>query len=264
MQAITDLSELQNIELSIMKKVHEFCEENQICYFLAYGTLIGAIRHNGFIPWDDDIDIWMFREDFERFKDIFPSYGQERGLYLASKDSEHYYPRDFIKVCDARTTLSEPQYLNQDNFGVFVDIWPLDGTLKNPILKFFHNNCCYILRNLLYATVIKPDYVSGSFIKKMIVRCSKIFNYQTVLNYQEYFYKKISFYNSNTVECRSEKPSNLKKIAFSKRIKVNFEDAEFYVPEGFDSILKSIYGDWRKLPPEEEQVPHHIMNTYWK
>lgn len=83
MRAITDLDELKAIELDIMKKVHEFCEEKKIWYVLTYGTLIGAIRHNGFIPWDDDIDIFVMRDGFERIEKEFPEWGKDHGLFLA-------------------------------------------------------------------------------------------------------------------------------------------------------------------------------------
>ena len=98
MRPITELQEIKDIVLSIMTAVHNYCEENKITYYLAYGTLLGAVRHNGFIPWDDDIDIWMPRPDYERFLREFPAYGKTHNLFLSSyMFSEHYFPADFTK-----------------------------------------------------------------------------------------------------------------------------------------------------------------------
>ena len=127
MRQITDLNELKKIELNILKQVHEFCEEKNIDYCLAYGTLLGAIRHSGFIPWDDDIDIHMKRDEYERFIREFPEWGAKRNLYIAGPHSkEHFFPRNMIKVCDERTGLVERGYKKRKPMGAFIDIWPLD------------------------------------------------------------------------------------------------------------------------------------------
>ena len=123
MVEITSLSELKNIELEIMKKVHMFCEDKNIWYVLTYGSLLGAIRHNGFIPWDDDIDIHMTREGYERFEKEFPNWGKEHGLKIVNNHTKgNEFPRDMIKVCDDKTLLIEKSFKNQSKLGVFVDI----------------------------------------------------------------------------------------------------------------------------------------------
>lgn len=96
MREITSLDELKTIELSIMKKVHQFCEEKGIWYVLTYGTLIGAVRHEGFIPWDDDIDIFVMRDGFEKFEREFPQWGESHGLFLAGQIQKSI---SFLAIC---------------------------------------------------------------------------------------------------------------------------------------------------------------------
>ena len=118
------LEELRVIQLELLQQIADFCEKNNIKYFLAYGTLIGAIRHKGYIPWDDDIDIVMPRDDYDRFLELYNE------AYPFSKVVDMYntkhYGFAFAKVHDVRTIIYETQYA-QDSFGVFVDVFPIDG-----------------------------------------------------------------------------------------------------------------------------------------
>ena len=108
MKPITDISEIRAIQLDIMQDIHDFCEQNSIRYFLCAGTLIGAIRHNGYIPWDDDIDIMMPRPDYDRFMDIYNSKG---GYYkFIDHKINNKYALPFGKVYDDRTILDEMMY----------------------------------------------------------------------------------------------------------------------------------------------------------
>ena len=127
MKIIDNLDELKKIELDIMIKIHQFCEKNNIKYYMIAGTLIGAIRHKGFIPWDDDIDIAMSREEYEKFLREFPAYGEKNNLLAVNNRTNPYYGRPMTKVIDTRTCLMEPEYRSDDPIGVFVDIWVMDG-----------------------------------------------------------------------------------------------------------------------------------------
>ena len=169
---IDNLDELKRIELNIMEKVHEFCEENNIRYVLALGTLLGAVRHNGFIPWDDDIDLYIPRDEYERFIATFPEWGRKNHLEICGLHTKaNLYPRDMIKVYDTRTVLKEENYKNQCHLGVFVDLWPLD---KVPLkLSFFDKvwiKKIMVLKMLSLSSDLSKEtdsYKSLSFLKRL-------------------------------------------------------------------------------------------------
>ena len=118
------MDEIKSVELEILKYVHEFCEKNDIKYFINYGTLIGAVRHKGFIPWDDDIDICMFRKDYEKFIELF---SKDEGKYkiLSLESSDKYY-NNFIKVIDSKTKIEDERNYKTYDSGIFIDIFPMD------------------------------------------------------------------------------------------------------------------------------------------
>ena len=263
MREITDLNELKKIELDIMKHIHAFCEENDIKYVLCFGTLIGAVRHQGFIPWDDDIDIYMFREDYEKFRRLFPEYGQKHKLYIAASDTTPCLPRAMAKVCDARTKLIEPINQYSDDIGVFVDIWPLDGTPSSKIGRFFWNKKILFAHRLFYSGIEKDEYFQGKGLKKVLRKLCKIIGPLKVEQYIEKKAHKYPVKSDRGVECYSNKIRGFTYEEFNGRHLVKFEDVEFYIPDHYDSILKKIYGDYMKLPPKEQQIPHHVINTFW-
>ena len=159
-----------------MIKVHQFCEENGIKYYMIAGTLIGAIRHKGFIPWDDDIDIAMPREDYEKFLKIFPEYGKKNNLLAVNNRTKPYYGRPMTKVIDTRTSLTEPEYRSDDPIGVFVDIWVMDGVpddaSKGDWLKKMRRE-----KEILFASVYKAT-TQFSFVKNLAILLGRPINYK--------------------------------------------------------------------------------------
>ncbi len=136
MKEITALEDVQALQLSIVDKVDEFCRIAGIRYFLAYGTLIGAVRHQGFIPWDDDIDLWMLRGDYDRFETEFPAWAKDHGLYLNSPSTTPGYNRVFNKVCDNRTLGVEESYRNDFEEGCWVDVFPVDAVPEGSLARW--------------------------------------------------------------------------------------------------------------------------------
>ena len=121
------MTEKQELLLQLFREVDAICKKHNLRYVMAGGTLIGVLRNEGFIPWDDDIDIFMMRDGYEKFEAMFPTWGKAHGLFLAGPNSEdHYFPRDLLKVCDVRTSLIEKVYKRTEPIGVFVDVWVLD------------------------------------------------------------------------------------------------------------------------------------------
>lgn len=264
MREITSLDELKSIELDIMKKIHTFCVENNIQYYLAYGTLIGAIRHKGFIPWDDDIDIWMVRPEYEKFMATFGEYARQHDLCIASNRTKPYMCRAFAKICDTRTIQYEPKYIDKDPRGVFVDIWPLDGYPNNKIHRMLHQKKLLAEFGMLYASLTKLEYIPEEQKKKRtLIKLFQHFDSGIILKEYEKTSRKYKYEDSDYLF--SGRPvCFFKKEWFSKQILWNFEDTQFFVPNGYDDLLRSVYGDYMKLPPVEQQKPHHVIDTYWK
>ena len=122
MKAITDIKELRGIQLDLLEEIHRFCQEHHIVYYLSSGTLLGAVRHGGYIPWDDDIDLYMPRESYERFvKEYTDTEG--RFTLMEPRRSKHYF-YTFAKLTDSRTMMVEDSYTSYP-IGVYVDIFHL-------------------------------------------------------------------------------------------------------------------------------------------
>ncbi|MCR5060497.1 MAG: LicD family protein [Saccharofermentans sp.] len=267
MRKIDSLEEVKSIEFQILSDVHDFCEEFGLHYVLAYGTLIGAIRHNGFIPWDDDIDIWMPRADYDLFERQFPEWGRKRHLYIAGPNSEqHYIPRHFMKVCDDRTLLLEKKYKDYNSLGIFIDIFPLDNATDNSIVRSIWTKYVWTYKYRVLAKNIDLNsavYKNFSPTKKAITR---LLRFGDIKRINSKFIKKASRYinreTGHAVVFYVQKPEILeKKDIFPSRLHI-FENRQFYIPKDSDKILKYIYGDYMKLPPENERVPIHTSEAY--
>ena len=265
MKEITNLKELQEIELGILKIIHQFCVEKGIQYYLAYGSLLGAIRHNGFIPWDDDIDIHMKREDYNIFEREFPKWKDGKGIYVAGPHSkEHYYPRDMLKVCDDRTILKETLY-NRKPIGVFVDVWPLDKLPISGSSVFLHK--LRFLRNVLLVSDIDMTSEAYKRLSSKAKIATRLFALVNTERLMKKFEKEAQTYDEledNFIYFNSlDNMFFYEKTFFDSCQLHSFEDSDFYIPNGYDGILTQKYGDYMKLPPAEKQKPHHIQDTWW-
>lgn len=264
MKEITKLEELKAIELDIMKKIHAFCEEKSIIYFLSHGTLIGAIRHKGFIPWDDDIDIFMPRKDYEKFCEIFPKSENALQLQLVNAKTSTYFARAMSKVIDMRTVLTEPEYKVDDPIGVFIDIWPLDGVPNNRVGKQIHRLFCKSLL-VMFLSKIRNYSAISKWKEKLLYIFTRLISHKYILNKLEREIKKYDYSHAREVSCLVDPYlAIMDKAWFSTRELVPFEDAFFYVPGGYDKVLSYLYGNYMEMPPVEKRVPHHIINIYWK
>lgn len=267
MNKINSLEQIKGIELNILKHVHIFCVENNLQYVLAYGTLIGAMRHNGFIPWDDDIDIWMPRKDYEEFEILFPQWGEKRHLYIAGPHNEdHYLPRHMLKVCDSRTILNENTYKDYKQIGLFIDVYPLDNTSNNRFVDRIWTKYVRTYKFRELANNIDTDsdsYRKFNTVKKIVTR---ILSYGDLKRVNESFISSAGRYKDSeskraTVFFVTFPRVYEKEDIFPARTH-QFEDAEFFIPKEADKILRIIYGDYMKLPPKEQQVPMHTSDAY--
>ena len=251
--------------LEILLRVAGFCDQNGLTYYLSDGTLLGAIRHKGFIPWDDDIDIMMPREDYERFIRIFRD---ESGLKLATPydESPLYY---FVKVYDSNTVKIEPiNYKKREYLGVDVDIFPLDGEPpKSKQKKFIRQNRSVSFIYMLLSLSLLSDRKS-SLKKRIVLPLLDIVGTKRLIQWHNKIATRYDYENSEMVGLVNGLDGycsrHEKSIVFGGRVKVFFEGHEFWAPAGYHQYLTDRYGDYMTPPPKEKQVTHHVNQVYLK
>ncbi len=254
------LKELQKTELSILKDVASFCEDNGIRYCISSGTLLGAVRHGGFIPWDDDIDISMPRQDYEKFlslaKNLPPIYVCESTIFNPN------YPIAITKVRKKGTVMKEPSMEHLDiSHGVWIDIFPLDKVKNlNNLSKRAHSF------NLLTTAI---NYKLGVSLPKKVTtklfcRILKLFS---VRHLDKWRTKVMTAEENSNGKYFTSFASNLgpNKLLFEQEIyfplkKIQFEDSFFYAPADSHKWLTGAYGDYLTLPPQKNRVNRHSVS----
>lgn len=266
------LEESKAIMLDILKEVASFCDEHNILYTLTYGTLIGAARHKGFIPWDDDIDIAMPRPDYERFVKLY----HEKGNYAISSplvDKGCFFV--YTKVYDQRTIKYESgiDYSRFPALGVDIDVFPIDGIPGEKYHKkyIFLSNIRYQL-GCLVARSVSPrrklltfkGKLAGAFLDplcKMIGKDFFIWLYIAVakhFKYEECEYVHVAFPSKASFRTKQA------RCLFNDMAKIQFEDSLFWAPAKFDEYLDGMCKNFRILPPIEQRKTHHKNNIFWK
>jgi len=251
---------VKNTEIEIMKLIHEFCIEHKIKYSMAYGTMLGAIRHKGFIPWDDDIDIFMLREDYEKFEKLWLKNPPE-GYILENARINPNYTQCLTKIRKDNTCFLQSGEENvKYHTGIFIDIFILDRVadtkMQQKIQKFY--SAIYYLytrgfafkrgnKFLRFGCEILLKLVPKSKYKLIADKCeNKLTKYNSHKNNNLVCYCTMEdsnlFYPSNTME-------NMELA--------EFENEKFYLSKCFDQMLSTCYGDYMKLPPESERTWRH-------
>lgn len=263
---MNEIRELQLAELKILLDVDSFCKKNSIPYFLAEGTLLGAIRHGGFIPWDDDVDIMMKREDYNRFLCIAPgALGEDYEVQHASTVENYWSP--FIKIRLIKDGQKYRQqhiaHLTQNN-GPCIDIFPLEyvprekslaQTLQSIYIRYLRGMLSLKLRlrapKNLKQRVIKMLSVLYT-VKGIHKRLERTFN--------KYNGKPAS-YIAALASYHKLKCQTVPAQVYDKAVLVDFEGHKLPVPEQYDFLLRHIYGDYMTLPPQEERaIKHHFIH----
>ena len=260
-----ELRQLKAVELKMLIAFIEICQKHQLRYFLLGGTLLGAVRHGGFIPWDDDIDVGMPRPDYEKFLQIAPTE-LTADYFLQNHQSDPEYPQCFSKIRDSSTTFIETSCKNLHiNHGVYIDIFPLDGCPEQSKIKKYYQSIK--LRQIRISnSLYLPSQNLQSLAKNLIRRFTVLRypNLKKTIRLQDEAYKKYSYDASESV-ANYGGAWGMKEIMprsyFGKGVSGTFEGITVTLPEKYDAYLTHCYGDYMTPPPPEQQVGHHYCTV---
>lgn len=263
------LEERKEAGLGILAEILRVCSILDIKFYLAYGTLLGAIRHKGFIPWDDDIDIWMFREDYELFLERFNDLSSSRYTVYSTKNISTY-PFLMPKVMDNQTHVREKFYSELPYLGIWVDLFPIDYLSEKgkentgKLIKLEHKRWCALYRQstiigklkLLGYNMIQSDTSFSDFSVNPADYVNEIHRIHRCTEHHDLV--------------RSPTSENSFKLFYDSKdfddvIYTHFETLTLPIPSGYDNLLKNVYGDYMKLPPTtKRKLSKHIMSSVRK
>lgn len=268
-----DKNEAKKINLEVLKVIADFCETNNINYILSDGTLLGSIRHNGFIPWDMDIDISMLRSDYERFIKIWKDTKDYAIIHIGNNKNSSLA---FAKVVDLHTRCIEGG-VKTIKGGVWVDIFPLDAVpLEEPQITDHYTKVCDFYNNYLISYICKRR---ANILTKYAYKIFYAYRYHNInflLHSPKYFLNKMiaestkynnSGYKNVTNNMVIVRKNEKRKYGFpitciTDYIYGDFENCKFRIPKDYDSLLRSYYGNYMELPPVEKQIDDHNSKFY--
>lgn len=254
---------LQDKMLELLLFFDSFCRENELKYYLCGGGLIGAIRHHGFIPWDDDIDLFMPRRDYERLAEIWPQKVDCNRYLYCRTDRDHIYHDAGASIRDVNTAEINKHSLNEDIcHGIALEIMPIDGCPKSKVLRAIQLYNAFIFS--LFNAQRLPDNKGGlvRYITGLIYKIFKSPNQRyRIWKHAE---KRMTRYEWKDCEEVTELIGSIKgmllrhpKEDFENVVLKEFEEYQIPVMAGYDRYLHLIWGDYMKLPPEEKRVAKH-------
>ena len=264
--------EVKEIELDVLRQFHSICEEKGFHYSLLGGTLLGAVRHKGFIPWDDDIDVTMTRPEYEKFKAFCKA--NRTAFELICNDFYPGYGYMFAKLANPDTMIIDD---NVDRYGLKkglgLDIFIYDGmgnTLEEAVKRY---NSTRVERELLVAANWKHYFFSKTHAwyyepaRFALYVASRPVDFTRLIRRIEKKYEKNDFNNykyvGNLCSDMREK-SILQRNCFDSYVELEFEGEHFMAMKGYKEYLTALFGDYMQLPPVEKRVTHHTFKAYWK
>ena len=260
------IADLQDKMLDIFKYFVSICESNDLRYWLAGGTCLGALRHGGFIPWDDDLDVYMPRDDYEKLWDLYGNGKIKDHFVLCRTTKEKNYHHRVMQIVDINTTFIHSRSKNEDiEHGVYIDIIPIDACPDHKISR-----CIQFIHAVMFSICNiqqKPEYNGGKLTGLMAFGTKILLG---IIRSQEARYKVWSRAEKRMIKYDWKQCSHIKCItsqfhelmtAFPKEWfgerKVPFEDTMAVVPENAEAYCEAMYGDYMKLPPSEKQAVRH-------
>ena len=260
------LREIKQIEFDLLKRFVSFCREHDIKYFLSNGTLLGAVKYHGFIPWDDDVDVLVPRADYDK---LVAAFRDDERYKLCSAERNPTYGFPFAKLCDMTTRKEELNIDNGMTLGVDIDIFPLD--FWDDDLSRARREVKQIHRNMFLLNLAKLARADSAHPIKRLVKWIPMF-FCKLLG-KRYFIRRINRLcnqpkqmGSRYVGCKSWCIYGERELipaeVFSESVEVEFEGEHFCAPIGYDHYLRRLYGDYECDPPPEKQQTHHRYTAY--
>lgn len=239
--------------LEMIKDIDDVCKKNNIDYSLAYGSVLGAVRHKGFIPWDDDLDIMMKYDDYLKFIECCKKELDKNKYFVQNDNTEPNFYLRFTKIRNIQTVLIENSNKNENiTFGVYIDVFPLVGCPNNKFKRKIQN----VYR--AFAMSVDRSVINNKILYFIFSIIKSIFGKKIILKHTYKKCVKLDCENSNYLCCIFDGDGYYKNIVEKKdvfpTIRVDFEDVKLPIPNNYHKYLTSIYGDYMKIPTEEEKI----------
>jgi lipopolysaccharide cholinephosphotransferase len=265
---IKKFKKIQSIQLEILKYFDEVARENNITYYMAFGSLIGAVRHQGFIPWDVDIDITLFREDYEKIIEILKAQEEKTDYFIRKPgDKYHISPHALLYCKETEIFWSNAELNKQDKRprGVYIDLFPIDKLSENPKLQNKHINRILRMRN--HILIKNPTYYKkGKIYRFLKWSRSMLFLFSSTQRMQLRLDKEMQKYNNTSSKlygqyaCPYTTKIRFEKDVYGKPKLVPFSGIHVPIPNKYNIFLSTVYGDYMKLPSEENQKRFYNNN----
>ena len=252
------LKSLQSRLTELLHRVHLICEENNIRYTMMGGTLIGAVRHQGFIPWDDDIDIGMPYEDYKKFINIITSHKYE-GLAFGIPGMTDDYYQTFVKVFDTASTLKENNRTRSKPKGIFIDVFPLTFVGNTKFEIFWNVRKFRFWRDILTRKDFHLSKGWFALVEWIYILLGKFVSLEFAIQQINAHYEKLA--KKKTFLMADLDGSNkgiVPAYLFDEYTLYEFEEYHFYGVKKADEYLRRVFGNYMKLPPQNQRRPHHI------
>ena len=267
MQQITEITKIQSHLAELLAHFADFCKKHNLTFFLSNGTLIGAVKYQNFVPWDDDCDVMMPREDYDKFLTLYKEHYPHAKYRLLSRVTSETWRMPYAKLSDTATLLREGDYEFGEELGISLDIFPIDRWHPNKKRAIFQTFRAELYKRFLICANAPSFQTEKKGMKRLILWgihiTGKAFGWKRLqkklCNMAEKSHKYPNTYVGCVAWCCHGTGEILPSCVFSNAVDVTFQGKTYPAPAGYDQYLTNLYGEWRKeLPPEKQKSNHNI------